>query len=165
MDGGVWNVLADLRSGAGLRRPAVDLRRELCAEMWRAIRYGREMSVVLIGAELSLATPGYESDEARDEVFEALEHWSTLSIRLSDQFGRMGGGAYGFVLAETDEHSARCAAKRIVRDSKIAEVAAHRSRALSSVWVGAAAIDGVETVESLLARARSNAVPCASLAR
>jgi diguanylate cyclase (GGDEF)-like protein len=100
----------DHLTGALTRRGFVD---QAEREIERAKRYGRATSLVMIDVDHFKRVNDTHGHAAGDQVLRQIAHLAEVTLRPSDQFGRIGGEEFALLLPETDGAAAVIAAERL----------------------------------------------------
>jgi diguanylate cyclase (GGDEF)-like protein len=147
-----WDMLArqassDPLTGIGNRR-AFDER--LSAEVARAHRYGRKLSLALIDIDHFKAVNDLHGHQAGDRVLVVFAHLLASQIRQGELVARIGGEEFIWLMPETDRQGAYAAADRV---RKAIERTTIENVGSVTVSAGVCSTDNARDPESLLRNA------------
>lgn len=108
------------------------------AELGRARRYGRPVSLLMIDADRFKAINDTYGHSGGDAVLKALSRQLTQTLRPSDIFGRFGGEEFAVVLPETGLESAEIVAERICAELAALPVVGNETEIRFTVSIGVA---------------------------
>ncbi len=122
-------------------------------EFDRAIRYGRDFSLIFMDLDHFKFFNDLNGHQAGDELLQTLATLMTQAVRESDTLARWGGEEFVVVTPETDQEGAYILAERIRKS--VAEYsfpnAAQQPLGLVSLSIGVASISiGVESCAKLI---------------
>lgn len=126
-------------------------------ELGRAIRYGGELSMLLLDIDHFKQVNDLHGHKAGDLVLATIADICRATLRDCDVVGRIGGEEFAVLLPETDAEHAFEAAQRLRQAIAEAPTALDDgSRIQATVSIGVASLDGAATsVASLLQKADS----------
>jgi diguanylate cyclase (GGDEF)-like protein len=105
-------AITDHLTGLPNRR---ETERRLAAELERAARYDRSLSLLMIDVDNLKRINDEFGHAVGDEVLRALAELFRKNIRTSEMAGRLGGDEFAIVLPETDGPQATALAERLIR--------------------------------------------------
>lgn len=128
----------------------------LCApnEVARALRYGVDLSLIMIDIDRFKRVNDRYGHLAGDEVLRALAATIARDVRGSDIAVRYGGEELLVIATDTDIGGALCLAERLrVKIGALPHLVANGEEMHISVSMGVAALRGSDTIDALVKRA------------
>ncbi|MCU0664066.1 MAG: diguanylate cyclase [Myxococcota bacterium] len=123
-------------------------------EFRRALRYGRDLSVLMIDVDYFKKINDTHGHAIGDQALCAVTLACTKGLRENDLFGRLGGEEFCAVLPETTTQNAQFVAERLrkaVEDEKVVSV---HGQVMLAVSIGVSSLlPGETTIEGVLRRA------------
>lgn len=147
-----WDMLArqassDPLTGIGNRRTFDE---RLSAEVARAQRYGRKLSLALIDIDHFKAVNDLHGHQAGDRVLVLFAHLLAAQSREGELVARIGGEEFIWLMPETDQQGAYAAADRV---RKAMERTPFENVGSVTVSAGVCSTDNARDSESLLRNA------------
>lgn len=143
----------DSLTGMANRRHFLDLADR---EMQRARRYGRPMTVAIFDVDLFKRINDGFGHAIGDDVLRAIAATTAVTLRESDQAGRLGGEEFGLMLPETDLTGAIDLAERLRVAVAATSIPVNGAPLSVTISIGVAALEECDaTIDALFARADS----------
>jgi len=141
----------DSLTGASNRRVFMEGGRE---EIYRARRYGRAMSVLMLDLDHFKRVNDHYGHAAGDAVLVSLANVCRQQFRTSDLFARLGGEEFAVIMPETPSRVAADVAQRLLARMAVNEVVTERGPVRVTVSVGVATLCAAdEGIDDVLKRA------------
>lgn len=122
-------------------------------ELRRAMRYGRELSVLMIDVDHFKRINDTHGHAVGDEALRAVTVACAQNLRENDLFGRLGGEEFAAVLPETSGGSALLVAERLRQAVAAAVAGSQQGEVHFTVSIGVTSLlPGETTIEALLRR-------------
>lgn len=123
-------------------------------ELRRAVRYGRELSVLMVDIDYFKKINDTYGHAVGDEALRCVATACHQGLRENDLFGRLGGEEFAALLPETPIASAESVAERLRMAVEAAVVASSQGEVKMTASIGVAALlPGENNIEALLRRA------------
>jgi len=148
---GTWKT-AELDAVTGLQNRA-SFEVFLDYERDRALRYGRDLSVIILDVDDFKGVNDALGHLAGDDVLRCVATNILRTCRATDRAARIGGDEFAVILPETSPDQARLLGQRLADHLDGLPVVTRGGTTTTSVTVGVASMVGEESVESLFDRA------------